>query len=162
MSSRRKTTLPESLAGSVARELERLGGPKAGSAGELVSVWPSAVGPAIARNAWPARYRRDGTLVVHTSSSAWAFELTQLEATLRERLGPLAPPRLAFVVGPVPESNETEPEASSSRPPVGRREQALGAEIARPIEDPELRELVARAAAASLARAVATDPSDTL
>ena len=53
----------------------------------LADAWPAAVGEQIARNAWPARIARDGTLHVNTSSSAWAFELAQLEAAIREKLG---------------------------------------------------------------------------
>jgi len=58
----------------VKRELGRFG-PVLGMA-PLVEAWPGAVGPEIARNAWPARIARDGTLHVHTQDSIWAFELT--------------------------------------------------------------------------------------
>ena len=51
----------------VERELGRFG-PASGMA-PLVEVWPEAVGPEIARNAWPARLARDGTLHVHTQDS---------------------------------------------------------------------------------------------
>jgi predicted nucleic acid-binding Zn ribbon protein len=82
-------------------ELIRLG--PAGAIGEVADAWPEAVGEAIAANAWPARIARDGTLHVATSSSTWAFELTQLEATVRTRLaarlGPSAPPALRFAPG---------------------------------------------------------------
>ena len=66
------------------RELARFG-PAEGMT-EIVRAWPGAVGDQIARNAWPARLARDGTLHVATSSSAWAFELAQLEPKLLERL----------------------------------------------------------------------------
>ena len=42
---------------------------------ELVERWPKVAGPGIARNAWPARIARDGTLHVATADSVWAFEL---------------------------------------------------------------------------------------
>src|SRR5439155_1516441 len=70
----------------VARELARFGVP-AGLA-PLVEAWPAAVGPEIARNAWPARISRDGTLHVHARSSAWAFGLGQLEGLEPVRLRP--------------------------------------------------------------------------
>ena len=73
------------LADDVQRELSRFG-PQA-EIGRLAQAWPAAVGEQIARNAWPARVARDGTLHVHTSSSAWAFELAQLERDVRNRLG---------------------------------------------------------------------------
>src|ERR671918_476507 len=95
----------ELLGDDVRRELARFG-PQAGL-GEVVAAWPAAVGPGIAANAWPARIARDGTLHVATSSSAWAFELTHLEATVRERLaerlGAAAPPALRFAPGRLPE-----------------------------------------------------------
>ena len=34
-------------------------------------AWPEAVGDEIARNAWPARIQRDGTLVVHVRDAVW-------------------------------------------------------------------------------------------
>ena len=59
------------------------------------------------RNAWPARLARDGTLHVNAGSSAWAFELQQLESEivgqLRDVLGKAAPARLRFVPGRLPE-----------------------------------------------------------
>lgn len=130
---------------------------------ELVSVWPRAVGPEIARNAWPARMSRDGTLHVATSSSTWAFELKHLEADVLQRLAPLlgegVPKQLRFAPGPLPSAAaETAPEAS--RPPTAVRPEtrSQAESLAAGIDDDELRRLVARAAAASLERA-ATDRS---
>jgi predicted nucleic acid-binding Zn ribbon protein len=67
----------------VARELKRFG-PASGME-PLVEVWPDAVGPEIARNAWPARLARDGTLHVHARDSIWAFELTSRAEEIRDR-----------------------------------------------------------------------------
>ena len=77
------------LGEDVRRELSRHGA-QAGMA-ELVERWPPAVGPAIARNAWPARIARDGTVHVNTADSIWAFELGQRaveigRASCRERV----------------------------------------------------------------------------
>src|ERR687897_888182 len=106
---------PESIGGEVQRELRRFG--PAGAIGEIVKAWPTAVGDSIARNAWPARVSRDGTLHVATSSSAWAFELGLLEADIRERLGaalgPDAPPPLRFAPGRLPQPPR---EAAGERP----------------------------------------------
>jgi hypothetical protein len=152
---------PGPIGSEVRRELDRFGG--AGALADLVRVWPDAVGPAIAENAWPARTARDGTLHVAVSSSAWAFELTQLEGTIRARLGEHlgggVPKRLRFAVGRLPEPGP-EPVESSSRtgPRVRAEHRARGAEIAARIEDDELRALVARAAAASLAGAATDRP----
>jgi predicted nucleic acid-binding Zn ribbon protein len=147
-------TLPGPIGDEVRRELARFG-PEAGL-GELVAAWPEAVGPGVAANAWPARIARDGTLHVATASSAWAFELTQLAETvvrrLRERLGEQAPTHLRFAVGPLPEGGpEAVEEVRSSGPKMTPEYTAQGRRIASEIEDPELRETVARAAAASLA-----------
>src|ERR1043166_5380940 len=85
---------------TVRSELGRAG--TAGPMTELVEVWPQLVGDAVAANAWPARLSRDGTLHVNTSSSAWAFELGQLESEIRGRLGEHAPRKLRFAPGPLP------------------------------------------------------------
>jgi hypothetical protein len=150
---------------SVLGELERFG--PAGAMREIVAVWPDAVGAGIAEQAWPARVARDGTLTVAASSSVWAFELTQLEATIRERLasalGEAAPKRLRFVPGRLPERGAEAAERAPAPAPTPVGEEALrrGEELARPIEDEELRALAARAAAVSLARAE-TRPDDRL
>lgn len=154
---------------SILEELGRFG--PAGAIGPIVDAWPAAVGAGIAEQAWPARLARDGTLVVATSSSVWAFELTQLEATVRKRLavalGDAAPARLRFQPGRLPERG-AEPPDEPARPAGAQVDEASrrrGAELAAAIEDEELRALVARAAAASLARARAgrtTGRSDTL
>ena len=140
------------LSDEVKRELQRFG-PQAGL-GKIVEAWPAAVGEAIARNAWPARIARDGTLHVHASSSAWAFELAQLEGEIRQRLGTLAPSRVRFVPGPLPEPEPARPdEAAAAVVQPSAEDAERAAELAAAIADEKLRNLVARAAAASLAKA---------
>ena len=124
----------------------------------IVRCWAPAVGETMARNAWPARFQRDGTLLVHASSSTWAFELDRMAADVLDRLraeiGDAAPPALKFVPGPIPDA-AAEPAAkrAPTPPTVAAEDRAGAAEIAAGIEDGDLREIVARAAAASLARA---------
>ena len=116
--------------------------------------------PAVARNAWPLRTARDGTLHVATASATWAHELDMLQATileaLRERLGDAAPTRLRFAAGPVPEP-ETPSEAVGTSPrgplEVPPEIAAEAAAAVSEIDDEELRALVARAARASLLKA---------
>ena len=125
---------------------------------ELVAAWPEAVGPEIAENAWPARVARDGTLLVSTSSSTWAFELTQLEADLVKRLiaklGGSVPKKLRFAPGPLPSTTADVSEQAPEPPLVASMEsRSRAALLAASIEDDELRERVAKAAAASLERA---------
>ncbi|HYZ78983.1 MAG TPA: DUF721 domain-containing protein [Gaiellaceae bacterium] len=134
----------------VRRELARFG-PAAGMA-ELVEAWPGTVGGAIAQNAWPARIARDGTLHVHTTDAIWAFELGQRAQEIAERVGV---ERIRFVPGPIPEPF-VEPEAERRSIPRPSREHVQSAaELTAAIDDEELRAAVARAAAASLARAEA-------
>jgi len=151
----------ERIGENVKRELGRFG-PAAGMA-DLVTAWPDAVGEQIARNAWPARIARDGPLHVATSSSAWAFELAQLEATLRERLtaalGDATPSRLRFAPGRLPELSDEPSRGSRTPPPAPSAEVRAEAErLTAEITDTELRKLVAKAASASLARAVSDRP----
>jgi hypothetical protein len=135
----------ESIRSFVENELARFG-PAAGLA-DVVAAWPEAVGEAIAKNAWPARIGRDGTLVVHTVDSVWAFELQQRAVEIAERAEVKA---IRFVPGPVPEvASETVPPPTVA-PTEQHRLQA--ASLTGGIENSELREAVARAAAASLAR----------
>jgi hypothetical protein len=135
----------------VRRELARFG-PSAGMT-EIVAAWPEAVGEAIAQNAWPARLARDGTLHVHTADAIWGFELAQRAQEIAERAGVA---RIRFAPGPLPGPAE---ELAPSRPAAPKplpEHLERAAEIAAEIGDEELRETVARAVAASLAR----EPSD--
>jgi len=113
---------------------------------ELLERWPAAVGPGIARFAWPARIARDGTVHVSTADSVWAFELGQRSAEIAERLGVS---KLRFAPGPLPEASEErtvpvlEPTAE---------EDAQARELAAGIGDESLRESVQKAIRFSLAR----------
>ena len=142
------------LGEDVKRELGRFG--PTGGIADLVDVWPAAVGETIARHAWPARVARDGTLHVNTTDSVWAFELTSRAAEIAERVGV---ERVRFAAGRLPEAVETVQEGQESRPPQPseslRRE---GARLAAGIEDENLRKIVARAAAASLAKGISDRP----
>ena len=142
----------EPLGPEINRELRRFG-PAAGMA-DLVAAWPAAVGDAISRNAWPARFMRDGTLIVHTVDAVWAFELGQQAGEIAGRLGALVPKGLKFVPGALPEpsAEATEVRRTAVREPTVE-EARRAAEWTAEIEDESLRELVARAARASLAKA---------
>lgn len=153
--------LPERIGEEVQRTLGRFGAP--GAIGKIVEAWPGAVGDSIARNAWPARVSRDGTLHVATSSSAWAYELGLLEDEIRKRLqgalGPDTPPRFRFAPGRLPEAAAAQPQhrpASAPKPSDEDRREA--ARLTAPIEDENLRKVVAKAAASSLARASERPP----
>ncbi len=99
------------------RALRGAGVPDAGTLAAVTRAWPTAVGQAIARSAWPQRLARDGTLHVTTVSSTWAFELGRMEeeirAKLRDAVGDATPPALRFAPGPVPS-----PAAADDAPPT--------------------------------------------
>ncbi len=149
----------EKIGRSVENVLSRAGGDTALALTEITAVWPQAVGEAVAREAWPLRIARDGTLHVATTSSTWAFELDRLsleiEEQLRVLLGPATPKKLRFRVGPVPEPGGapavTEGPAEAAF--VSAEAFAEATSLTSEVEDPELRELIARAARASLSRA---------
>ena len=137
----------EPLGEQIRVELSRVGADA--GAGDAVAVWPAAVGEEIARNAWPARTQPDGTLVVHVRDAIWGFELTQRAAEIAERLP--GSPRLRFTPGPLPDTPaETPPPPLPEPSPEDAKE---AAELAAAIEDPELRESVAKVIKAALARA---------
>ncbi|MGB2952972.1 MAG: DciA family protein [Gaiellaceae bacterium] len=141
----------ERLGDRVRSELGRFG-PTAGMAA-LLEAWPRVVGDAIARSAWPARLARDGTLYVHTVDSIWAFELTARAEEIAARLG-VASAR--FAPGRLPErSAEEVKEARPDPVRAGEREREEASRLAAAISDESLRKVVAKAAAASLARAAA-------
>jgi hypothetical protein len=147
------------ISDEVRRELGRF--PPVVGMTAIVTAWPTVVGDAIARNAWPARLARDGTLHVATSSSAWAFELTQLRGEILPRLRSAAGEEVAvaglrFAPGRVPEG-PSEDAAAAPRPrvEVDAASAAEAERLAAAVGDETLRKLVARAVAASLARAAA-------
>ena len=119
---------------------------------ELVERWPAAVGLAIARNAWPARIARDGTVHVNTADSVWAFELGQ-RAT--EIAGKLEVEKIRFAPGPLPEPAE---DPVSNPVEVSPEDAERARAIATGISDEKLRESVQKAVSLSLARGRSNRP----
>jgi len=147
----------ERLGGQVERELVRVG-PGGAEMAAIARAWPDAVGAENARRAWPARLARDGTLHVNATDSIWAFQLGMLSGAILERLrkhiGDVTPQAIRFAPGPIPEPLAEPAERRALEPPiVAAEDAAAGIEVAAGIADTELRGMVARAAAASLARA---------
>ena len=137
----------EPVGEGIRTELRRLGVDS--SAGiDQNDAWLAAVGPEIARNAWPARTQADGTLIVHVRDAIWGFELSQQAPEIAARLP--GRPRLRFVPGPLPEEA---PEEVPSPPPGPSPQQVREAEeMTASITDLDLRESVAKAIQAALAR----------
>lgn len=150
----------ERIGREVERELGRGGSRDAIPLGALTAAWPEVVGDAVARHAWPLRIARDGTLHVATASATWAHELGFLSDEILERLrvqlGADAPTKVRCAVGPIPEverADEELPEPLPADADVPFEVRSEAAAVASAITDPELREVVARAARASLLRA---------
>lgn len=148
------------LGDEIARELARGGSHDAIPLAAVTAAWPEVVGDGIARQAWPLRIARDGTLHVATASATWANELAflaeEILERLRARLGPEAPARIKCAAGPIPESAapvETRGATPPTPPEVSDEIAAEADSAAAAIADPELRKLVARAARTSLLRA---------
>ena len=140
----------ERVGADIARQLRRFG-PAAGMA-PVVEAWPAAVGAEIARNAWPARITRDGTLHIHTQDSIWAFELTTRARGDSRTTRRCAPRRIAFAAGPLPEPEEDPLEAPGRAPVRPTAEHVAKADsLTRVIRDEDLRKVVAKTVAASLA-----------
>ena len=119
---------------------------------EVVDRWPAAVGAAIARNAWPARIARDGTVHVNTADSIWSFELGHRSAEIALALGA---PAVRFAPGPLPEAD---PEPSDWRLEVAPEDAERARAIASSIADESLRESVQKAVSLALAKR-RSDPS---
>jgi len=132
------------LSREIKAELARFG-PQAGMA-ELVERWPAVVGESIARNAWPARISKDGTVQVHTADSVWSFELGHRAAEIAERLGA---PRVRFTPGPLPEPN---PAVSATTITASPEDEERARAIASSIGDEKLRKHVQKAISLGLAR----------
>ena len=151
---------PERIGGEVQSELARFG-PAEGMT-EIVRVLARGGRGSDRAERLAGAACRDRTLHVATSSSAWAFELAQLEPKLlerlREALGDTAP---AARCGSRPESfpsrprSELEAAREALREPTAE-ERELAAALAAGIEDESLRKIVAKAALASLAEGALT------
>ncbi len=114
---------------------------------ELVERWPAAVGAAIARNAWPARIARDGTVHVATADSVWAFELGHRAGEIAALL---EVSQVRFAPGPLPSDAPEQAAVEVPEPTAAETQQAVA--LAASIEDENLRETVQKAIGLGLAR----------
>ncbi len=136
----------EPVGDQIRSELSRVGADS--GAGDAVTAWPAVVGDEIARNAWPARRQPDGTLVVHVRDAIWGFELTQRAGEISSRLP--GRPKLRFTPGPLPDTTpEQQPPPPLEVSPEHAREASV---MTAGIEDPNLRESVAKVIKTALAR----------
>ena len=151
----------ERIGDAVEREFTRTGSRDGAPLAAVTAAWPGVVGETVARRAWPLRIGRDGTLHVATESATWAHELALLRGEILERLAGTARERGA--VRPAlrgragSRARDRFGAASPSRSPLlveaPPEIDSEARSAAAAVEDPELRELVARAARASLLKA---------
>ena len=120
---------------------------------ELLERWPATVGEAIARNAWPARIGKDGTVHVNTADSIWAFELGHRGAEIATRLGVA---KVRFAPGPLPSEQVGAAPAEPVR--ASPEDERRASEIAASIDDETLRASVQKAVSLSLARTAKDRP----
>jgi len=152
----RRDPLP---AADVLRRFRRSSGaPAAGPAGAAAVAWPQVVGAVAADHSAPVRRTRAGVLTVACSSAAWAHELSMRREELTLRLTEVCPE--AEVVGLRFSVADHVPVAAGPAPPPprppapapGPADHAAAEAATAGVEDPEVRALIARAAAASAAR----------
>ena len=138
----------ERIGKDVERALSRSGSGQVLALSHITSAWPGAVGDAVARQAWPLRLGRDGALR--------RDDLRDLGL----RAGPPSPRRSTAAWLPCSAARRSRSASASARSPSRarsrrprtlRRRRRSRETSARPsaasaIDDPELRELVSRAA----------------
>ncbi len=132
-----------------------------GSDSVLTSVraaWAEASGAGTVNHAYPIRRSRAGVVTVACTDAVWAQELDMRADVLMVRLehllgNPDAVAGLRFVVADhaIP-NGDVGPRQPVVLPPPSAAAQAAGARAAQSIDDAELRDLVARAAARSIER----------
>lgn len=147
---RKRLAKPEPLSDVLSRAAPDRGARAAAPLPE--HAWQRAVGDRIARRTRPLRIEQR-VLLVLAATGVWAQELSFLAPTIVERLVAQGfdIERLRFRVGPIdPPLREARPVARRSIPATQPLPPTVSREIAK-IDDPPLRQAIARAAAASLA-----------
>ena len=135
----------ERLSDTIRVEASRFGA--SAELAQIVERWVPAVGEAIARNAWPSRIARDGTLHVNTADSVWAFELGHRSGEIAARIGIES---IRFAPGPLAGGEPTPARERPAEPSA--EETAEAARVAAGIADKKLRETIEKALGLSLAR----------
>jgi len=147
---RRRDPIPVELA--LAR-WRRAGPSAAGDMAALRAAWPQAAGAQGARRSIPVRQSRAGVLTVACESAVWAQELNAARDAIQARLAARVPDvpvsGIRFVVGDHALPAEVAAARSPARPTPDERASAQAA--VEGVSDPELRALLARAAAGTMA-----------
>lgn len=147
---RRARTRPAPAATAVSRVLRHAGLAPLLAQLEVFAAWPAAVGTAMAQHTWPLGLK-EGVLTVGTDHPAWRQELhfrqAQVLEALAARLGKGVVKGIHSVVGQRPDGVPNQPAA-----PVTPEVQSWATTLTQGIEDPGLRQALARAAAAQQAQ----------
>ncbi len=150
---RRKDAVPAKAL--VARGMRHLGPPPAVAALEAIGDgWAALVG-AVGAGSRPIGLSRTGTLTVACVSAAQAQRLSDEADTLVERLADERVRDLRAVVSSAPQPATADTPSDGDKPPkptVRPRHRVAARQVAGGVEDPALKQLVERGAAASLAR----------
>lgn len=142
----------------LSRFRRRSGAPASGGAvGRLAAAWPTVVGAPVAAHSVPVRCTRAGVLSVACSDAGWAHELSARRDDLLAKLVEACPGAgLTGIRFAVADHAFGGAAPATAAPPLAptptRADRAVGDAIAEGLSDPRVRELVARAAAASAAR----------
>lgn len=155
---RRRRADPAPAAQVLSRFRRRSGAPAGGGAlARIAAAWPGVVGAPVAAHSAPMRCTRAGVLSVACSSASWAHELSARREDILARLAAACPAEgltgIRFAVADHAFGGEG---AATAPPPLAptpsAADRASGRAAAQGVEDPRVRELVARAAAAAAAR----------
>jgi len=110
-------------------------------------VWDRAVGETVARHSQPSRVRR-GILYVTCVSSVWVQQLQFMKGvileTLNRQLGKGLLKDIRFYVGVLESPSAHAVVPSGPEPPLDEGERQWMDEVASPVNDPELQEIVKR------------------
>ncbi|MEW6581385.1 MAG: DUF721 domain-containing protein [Actinomycetota bacterium] len=133
------------------------------------AAWPAAVGDAVAARAQPVRRSRAGVVTVACADAVWAQELASRGEDIADQIRAAAPDAdlagLRFVADEhALRAPGAPPPAPPAPPPLRPDEIAAAAHLVDGVQDPRLRELLARIAAASRrpGRGGETPPPDAL
>lgn len=110
-------------------------------------VWDQAVGETVAQQAQPA-FVRGGILFVKCSSSAWMQQLQFMKVTIRDELNRLLGREvikdIRFQIGIISRSTHGESSVKDQAVVLDDAEQERIDEALRPLQDPEVKEIVRR------------------
>jgi hypothetical protein len=110
-------------------------------------VWDQAVGETVAQQAQPT-FVRGGTLIVKCSSSAWMQQLQFMKGKIREELNRLLGKEVVkdirFQMGVISRPTQETSSVKDQEVALDDAEQARIDEALRPLQDPEVKEIVRR------------------